>query len=58
MNADEIHETDEIFLSKFSIKHFENAAMCVQIHSPLRAKDETFCESVWPGEEFFIFECT
>jgi hypothetical protein len=56
-NADEIHETDETFLSKYSIKNFENAAMCAQIHSPPREKDETFCKSVWPGEEFFC-ECT
>jgi hypothetical protein len=58
MNAGEIHETDETFLSKYSIKHFENAAKCAQMHSPLRAKDETFCKSVWPGEEFFICKCT
>jgi hypothetical protein len=57
-NADEIHQTDEIFLSKYSIKNFENAAMCVQIHSPPREKDETFCKPVWPSKEFFICECT
>ncbi len=57
-NAYEIHETDETFLSKYSIKHFENAAICAQIHSPPRTKDETFCKSVWPGKEFLICEST
>ncbi len=32
-NADEIHETDEIFPSKYSIKHFENDAMCAHSFS-------------------------
>ncbi len=57
-NADKIHETDEIFLSKYSIKNFENAAMCVQIHSEPREKDETFCKLVWPSKEFFICACS
>ncbi len=42
-NADEIHETDETFLSKHSLKNFENAAMCAHIHCPPGTKDETFC---------------
>ncbi len=58
MNADEIHETHKTFLSNDSIKHFENAVMCAQIHSPPREKDETFCKPVWPSKEFFICECT
>jgi hypothetical protein len=55
---DSLTNADEIFLSKYCLKNFENAAICAQVHSPSRAKDETFCKSVWPGEQFFIWECT